>query len=871
VNQRLIASRTGDTLKKFHWLNLAEYASLVGLGVGTVASFVSQQMLFTSAPLSFLVLLNLANRRRLESLTEKEVAIAIAQVDQKVNKHLELLDQQVRAMPTAETMGNLRQSVLRKNRDGLEHLATSIKRLQQDMQRRLQAVEKRTEASNSEQLVQLAEQYSSFADDLQKITAQVHRLSLANNTDTMTSDLAQLKSEVGQLQLNLQKLADQTRPTLTSMQDQVSHLNRQIQKLPPPFDSSAMKEEVAELIKMVSDMVPKRDWGALVAEVQALHRQQEMQAQVDDAIRQELKTMHVKLQSPGAPVDVSGLRKQVQDLSQRLDALPPPVNVSALSATVERLMETVREAVKDAVPRKDWTALQTQLQDLLQHQQQQQHANQTLRTELQVLEQQIKAIPAAPQMRSQVEQLLRHQLQELGQQLHRQLRQYQQAAPMVAMSSFPANGNGHSHPPHDSTYHPVDGESLSPVTSTEELQVRINTMMRRELEQIQQDLQAVDAAADYEFVFELGQSSLPPASDAGAEAIANNRATLEAALAQTQERLILIWPWSDQCELDDAMLDQFRAMLDRGCRLELGWCHVADRTEARFLSPINQRWLINPLARGTLHSTLQKFLSLKHHYPKLFQFKILGTIENFLVSDQAFAVLGINDALITQTAFPHVDLKLRTTDPMVIQRLLARFESDELKSDDLDAYWNRAVTRYDLGDRPGALADFEQIVCALPGDALAYNYRAAVRYDLGDKDGALADLTDSLQFNGKQPTVYCNRALIKAELEDYHGAIADYSAAVCLQPEMPIAFFYRGLTYQKLNNANAALMDYHEAIRLDPNAAVAYYHRAIIQQKLGDRTTAMADFETAAQLFEARGSHTNAQRSRACLAKLQSV
>ena len=856
-------------MKKFHWLNLAEYASLVGLGVGTVASIVSQQMLFTSAPLSFLVLLNLANRRRLEAMTGNDMAIAIAQVDQKVNKHLELLDQQVRSLPTVEAVGHLRQSVLRKNREGLEQVAHGVKRMQQEMQRRLQAVEKRSETLNSEQLVQIAEQYSALSDSLGHVTAQVHRLSTSVNTDGVGSDIAQLKSEVGQLQANLQKLADQTRPTLTSVQDQVSHLNRQIQKLPPPFDSSAMKEEVGELIKMVSDMVPKRDWGALVAEMQALHRQQEMQAQVDEAIRQDLKSIHLKVTSPITPVDVSSLRKQVQDLAQRLDSMPPPVDIAALSKTVERLVDTVKGAVQDSVPRQDWSVLQAHVQGLLRQQQQQQLVADELQQDVQRLEQQLQDMPAAPQMRSHVEQILRQQLQELGQQLHRQLRQRPPSPQRVPSMSL-TNGNGKSHAL--TTPSGMDGEgldTLEPVHSEEEFQLRIESMLRQELADINQQLQSLSDGSDYEFVFDLGHPPSPATSAQVTEAIANNRATLEAALAQTQERLILIWPWSSQCDLDDAMLSQFRAMLDRGCHLDMGWCHLADRTEPRFLSVINQRWFINPLERGTLHNTLQKFLTLKRQYPQHFQFKILGTIENFFVSDQQFAVLGIKDTLITQTAFPHLELKLRTTDSLVIQRLVDRFESTELDSNDLDAYWNRAVTRYDLGDKAGALADFEHILCLASDDALAYTYRAAVRYDLGDKAGAAADLDESLNLEANQPTVYCNRGLIRAEMEDHHGAIADYSAAIWAKPDLAIAFFYRGLSYQKLNNATAALTDYHEAIRLEPSAAIAYYHRAIMEQKLGDRLSALTDFEQAAQLFAARGSQANAQRAKACWQKLQ--
>jgi hypothetical protein len=96
-----------NTLKKRHWLDLAEYASLLGLGVGSVASFLSTQFLYTSAPLSLLVLLNLANRRRLEQVNEQNTTIALAAVDQRFTRQVELLNQQVQALPTVEQVGSL--------------------------------------------------------------------------------------------------------------------------------------------------------------------------------------------------------------------------------------------------------------------------------------------------------------------------------------------------------------------------------------------------------------------------------------------------------------------------------------------------------------------------------------------------------------------------------------------------------------------------------------------------------------------------------------------------------------------------------------------------------------------------------------------
>ncbi|NJO50804.1 MAG: hypothetical protein HC840_16675, partial [Leptolyngbyaceae cyanobacterium RM2_2_4] len=76
-------------------------------------------------------------------------------------------------------------------------------------------------------------------------------------------------------------------------------------------------------------------------------------------------------------------------------------------------------------------------------------------------------------------------------------------------------------------------------------------------------------------------------------------------------------------------------------------------------------------------------------------------------------VLGLVEALQT-TAPSELQLKLKTTDPAVIQRLIQRFEAPTLADNDLTAYWNRAVTRYDLGDKAGAIADYSHILAVQP-------------------------------------------------------------------------------------------------------------------------------------------------------------
>lgn len=54
-----------NTLSRRHWLELAEYASVAGSALGTLAAAISQQFVFAAAPLTLAVSLNLINRSRI--------------------------------------------------------------------------------------------------------------------------------------------------------------------------------------------------------------------------------------------------------------------------------------------------------------------------------------------------------------------------------------------------------------------------------------------------------------------------------------------------------------------------------------------------------------------------------------------------------------------------------------------------------------------------------------------------------------------------------------------------------------------------------------------------------------------------------------
>lgn len=792
-------------MKKLSWLNALENASLVGLGAGSVASLLLNQVFFTTTPLSLLVVLGMLNRRRMAQLSERRDT-TLAETDQYLALQVDRLHQQVNSLPTPETISRLNRTIAQKSQEVTDKMHGEMLVLKQGMHQRVATIEQQGLGTVRREIRQLAERSSYLLNTVQQLTTDLGDLSGQMQTDSLQLSLEQIKRDVASLKANLDVLNHQTKPNFVALQDQISRLDRQFSKLPPPVDVSSLKREVGELIKIVADLVPRRDLSSLIIEIKALSDQQE-------SLRQSVVAIET------AALNFKRTFNELPQFSADDQSGSEATGESKLAA-IEA--EIVAQHSNLSIMGAASASVYPELQDLAA-------------SYLGNLRTQLSTIQAFTTHLAQQQTQLRDQLSHLPQTLdvvalQRQFSELSQRIPVSegAMESFKA---------------------------------RIQEVMHQELHYINQQLQVVAAVPQSELIFDFQplQASEP--------SMAGSRAILEQALETTQQGLILIWPWSEQSELDETLFAKFEQFLSQGKQLEIGWCYLADRGD-RWLGKMQRGWINDVAHRSLLQETLHKFLQLKRIYPDHFQFKILGTTENFLVSDQSFAVLGIADGLKTATPFPELQLKLKTSDAAVIQRLIQRFDDPVLAADDLTSYWNRAVTRHDLGDKQGALADYSHILSANPEDATVLNYRGVAYYELGDSEQALADFTTAIQLD-PQAVTYCNRGFIRSEQGLAWEAIQDYNAAIQARPDQPIAYFYRAVAQQKLENHTEAVANYGEAIRLAPQSPVAYYHRGLTWQKLANPVEAIADFELAAQFFWVQGSKTNAQKALKNIAKLR--
>lgn len=349
----------------------------------------------------------------------------------------------------------------------------------------------------------------------------------------------------------------------------------------------------------------------------------------------------------------------------------------------------------------------------------------------------------------------------------------------------------------------------------------------------------------------------------------NGRLVLEAALDNSQERVIIVSPYPTPETIDDALIQKCVKALRRGVRVDIGWGHLADASRIRVPRCLYQPRLDGGVERGFLQSLLRQLAQIKKQHPDQFRFKILGTHENFVVCDRSFAGLGVHPMPIAHHIFPHGLAGLQTEDADVIQSLIERFDRATPDPDNADIYFNRGTTRYDLGDKQGAIADYTQALRIDSNNDVAYNNRGLSRYELGDQGGAIMDFNNALQLNPENAIAYFNRAAARTDLGDKLGCISDFSQAIRHQPNFALAYFYRGMSRMQVGNRVGAIEDYTEAIGFNAQDGMAYFYRGLAYFRSGDKVRAVADLKQAEQLFTQQKDTVNRQRVLQALKELE--
>ena len=228
----------------------------------------------------------------------------------------------------------------------------------------------------------------------------------------------------------------------------------------------------------------------------------------------------------------------------------------------------------------------------------------------------------------------------------------------------------------------------------------------------------------------------------------------------------------------------------------------------------------------------------------------------------------------------------------------------KLNPQKVDAYYNRGLAKFTLGDLEFAQGNLEkarklyeagiedstQAIKLNPEDAYAYHNRAGGKFRLGQFEvnraditkvqayyqGAIRDWTQVIELDSELADPYNNRGIAKATLGEskanqgdmaeaealYASAIEDCTQAIRLHPEYAEPYINRGYALFRLGKTKAdqedvaeaealyvsAVEDCTQAIQLDPENAYAYGNRGVAKAALGNAEGAIEDFDAAIRI-----------------------
>jgi tetratricopeptide (TPR) repeat protein len=137
-------------------------------------------------------------------------------------------------------------------------------------------------------------------------------------------------------------------------------------------------------------------------------------------------------------------------------------------------------------------------------------------------------------------------------------------------------------------------------------------------------------------------------------------------------------------------------------------------------------------------------------------------------------------------------------------------------------FYNSGVSRFNGGDYPGAIADFDEAIRQRPDYAEAFMFRGAAYSQLGDWSEAIASLNQAIALNPTLARAYLLRGTAYYELGDIQRAIADVQAALVHDPTLVNGYLYQGLVDVQGGSTETAIANFTEAIRLNPDQLNAY-------------------------------------------------
>jgi tetratricopeptide (TPR) repeat protein len=192
--------------------------------------------------------------------------------------------------------------------------------------------------------------------------------------------------------------------------------------------------------------------------------------------------------------------------------------------------------------------------------------------------------------------------------------------------------------------------------------------------------------------------------------------------------------------------------------------------------------------------------------------------------------------------------------------------TDQINAESL---FERSTEKINRGDYQGAIADLERVIALNPNYIEAYCNRGMAYFGLGNLDIAIAQFDLALKVAPRHADALNRKGVVLAQQGNLERAVDNFDRALNFDSNFVDAYYNRGKIRTELGNFQWAIADYNQAIKLNPNLAEAYGNRGIVRARLGNKQKGLEDLQHAAKLFLDSGNMAGYQQTLAYIQMIQ--
>ncbi|WP_148686322.1 tetratricopeptide repeat protein [Candidatus Nitrosocosmicus hydrocola] len=159
-----------------------------------------------------------------------------------------------------------------------------------------------------------------------------------------------------------------------------------------------------------------------------------------------------------------------------------------------------------------------------------------------------------------------------------------------------------------------------------------------------------------------------------------------------------------------------------------------------------------------------------------------------------------------------------------------------------------------------ATAEIENKIEINPQYADAYNNKGLSLYYLGNNQEAIACYDKAIEINPEYDLAYYNKGIVLSVTGNNQEAIACYDKAIEINPQYADAYNNKGLSLYYLGNNQEAIACYDKAIESNPYFADAFFNKGMSLSALSKFPEAIASFD---KTLEIDSDHVRALNGKA--------